>query len=219
MNGDTGKKIYISPSDQTANRYAVGDTNEAVQCRAIGTVLEKALVRCGFRALVGLEDSMSRRVSQSNQWGADLHLCVHTNAHDGSVKGTRLFCYDLEGEGYRACRAVMDAVAPITPGDSDNITVRHFYEVTEADAPTVYLEIAFHDNPEEAAWIIAHTEEIGEAVCRGICAHYGAEYVPAEETLYRVQVGAFRVRENAQKMLEKLKSAGYADAFVTGGRE
>ena len=29
------KLIYLSPSDQTANKYAYGNTNEAVQCRKI----------------------------------------------------------------------------------------------------------------------------------------------------------------------------------------
>lgn len=210
------KKIYISPSDQTENRYAAGNTNEAVQCRKIAAALVTALVRCGFSAMTNMEGTMYDRVRQSNDWGAGLHLCVHTNAHDGTVKGTRLFCYDLEGEGYRACRAVMDALAPITPGESDSITVLHFYEVKAANAPTVYLEVAFHDNLEEAAWIIANTQAIAEAVCRGICAHYGVVYVPLVDTLYRVQVGAFLIRENAEKLLGELKAAGYADAFITG---
>lgn len=216
------KKIYISPSDQTGNRYAAGDTNEAVQCRRIAAALVTALVRCGFGAMTNMDDgngAMAARVRQSNDWGADLHLCVHTNAHDGKVKGTRLFCHDLEGEGYRACRAVLDALAPITPGESDSITVLHFYEVKYANAPTVYLEVAFHDNQEEAAWIVANTESIAEAVCKGVCAHYGVGYVSPAQTLYRVQVGAFRIRENAQRLLEKLKAAGYADAFITDGGE
>lgn len=34
------------------------------------------------------------------------------------------------------------------------------------------------------------------------------------EVLYKVQVGAFSVRENAEKMLEKVKKAGF-DAFIT----
>lgn len=209
------KKIYISPSDQTGNLYAAGDTNEAVQCRKIAAALVTALVRCGFVAMTNLDGSMYDRVRQSNDWGADLHLCVHTNAHDGTVKGTRLFCYEPDGEGYRACQAVMDALAPITPGESDSITIWHFYEVRCANAPTVYLEVAFHDNRSEAEWIIANTQAIAEAVCRGICAHYGVDYVPLAETLYRVQVGAFRVRGNAEKLLEELKAAGYADAFIT----
>lgn len=38
-----------------------------------------------------------------------------------------------------------------------------------------------------------------------------------EETgaLYRVQVGAFKNKSNAESMLKKLKAAGYSDAFIT----
>lgn len=212
------KKIYISPSDQTDNIYAVGDTNEAVQCRAIAKALVSALERCGFEAMTNVSDdvSMYDRVAESNAWGADMHLAVHTNAYNGMVAGTRLFCYDRTGEGYRACAAVMAALAPITPGESDSISVYHFYEVRDANAPTVYLEVAFHDNEMEAAWIISHTGQIAEAVCRGICSHYGVTYMaPAEEgLLYRVQLGAFQSRENAEIMLERVHEAGFPDAYI-----
>ncbi len=36
----------------------------------------------------------------------------------------------------------------------------------------------------------------------------------AAAKLYRVQVGAFRERENAEAMLQKVKAAGFADAFI-----
>ena len=35
------------------------------------------------------------------------------------------------------------------------------------------------------------------------------------EVLYRVQVGAFRIRENAEAYLEKVQNAGFPEAFVT----
>ena len=68
------KKIYLSPSDQTANKYAYGDTNEAVQCRRIADALEKALKRCGFAVKNNKTDSMQARVRESNDWGADLQI-------------------------------------------------------------------------------------------------------------------------------------------------
>ena len=223
------KKIYLSPSDQDYNEYAVGNTNEAVQCRKIAVALAAALERCGFQAKAGLEDGMSLRIRQSNEWGADLHLCIHTNAHNTHVKGTRLFCKDLTGEGYKACKAVMAALAPITPGQSDNISVYNFYEVKNANAPVVYLEVAFHDNKEEAAWIIDHIEDIAEAVCKGVCDHYGVTYTDAQvkepepstapeqpqepAVLYRVQVGAFSKKANAERKLAAVKAAGF-EAFV-----
>lgn len=220
------KKIYLSPSDQDYNPYAVGNTNEAVQCRKIAVALVDALERCGFQAKTDITDkaNMYDRVRQSNEWGADLHIPIHTNAFDGKVKGTRLFCYSKTGEGYKACAAVMAALAPITPGESDSITVKHFYEVKNANAPAVYLEVAFHDNKEEAAWIIEHTDEIAEAVCQGVCDYFGVDYVNPEieppvvteepDVFYRVQVGAFKNKAYAEAMLEKLVAAGFKDAYI-----
>ena len=221
------KKIYFSPSDQTRNIYAVGNTTEAEQCRKIALAAVEAAKRCGFEAKTnvtfGGDAGMRRRVAESNAWGADAHIPIHTNAFNGQVKGTRMFCYDTSGEGYQLCRAILARLAPITPGESDNISKYHFYEVKAAAAPTAYLEVGFHDNREEAQWIIDHTRDIAEAIVMGLCDHYHFDYIapagpeapeqpqqPAEgKRLYRVrrawedgyktQTGAFARLENAKR--------------------
>ena len=220
------KKIYISPSDQTKNFYAVGNTNEAEQCRRIALALVDALERCGFAAKTNVNPSASMydRVKESNAWGADAHIPVHTNAYNGKVAGFRGFYYSAGGNGYKLVTAIKNAVAPITPGTSDGISANpKLYEVKSSNAPCAYLELGFHDNPVEARYIIDHTRELAEAVCKGICTHYGAAYVnpdaqanaAAPDTLYRVQVGAFRSRENAEAMREKLAAAGFPGFIVT----
>ena len=173
-----GIKIYISPSDQDRNLYAAGNTNEAEQCRAIALRFAEALERCGFETRANLADAMEQRVAESNVWGADLHVAIHTNAFDGQVQGTRLFCNDMKGEGFLACQAIMEALAPITPGSSDSISAwPGLYEVRMAAAPTAYVEVAFHDNEREAAWIIDNTVPIAEALAKGVCDYYGVDYV------------------------------------------
>lgn len=175
------KKIYLSPSSQTENKYAVGDTNEAAQCRKIAVKLETALLRCGFDVLAGYGGDMYSRVKESDNWGADLHVPIHTNAYNKKVQGTRIYCYDTSGEGYRASKAIMATLKPITPGTSDSINAKQeLYEIRKPKAPTAYIEVAFHDNEVEAKWIIENTEQIGEAICQGICKHYGATYTPKE---------------------------------------
>ena len=228
------KKIYFSPSDQTRNTYAVGNTNEAAQCRQIALYAVEAAKRCGFDAITdavsGGDDAMDKRIQQSNDWGADVHIPIHTNAYNGTVAGTRMFCYAIPGTGYDICNAVMAALAPITPGGSDNITTARFAEILQADAPTVYIEVGFHDNAEEAQWIIDHTEDIAEGICKGVCNYFGVKYAapatsqsskPSESTsgstLYRVQVGAFSVKANAEALLAKLKAAGFTDAYIREG--
>ena len=171
------KKIYISPSDQTKNTYAAGNTNEAVQCRQIAQYLVAALKRCGFESKTNLTASMAARVTESNGWGADLHICLHTNGFNEKVTGTRLMSYDLKGEGYKACKAIFDVLAPLSPGTSENISAHpELYEIRKATAPTVYVEVDFHDVDEIALWIIEHKEDIAEAICKGVCKYYGVTY-------------------------------------------
>lgn len=213
------KKIFISPSSQTGNPYKVGNTNEAAQCRKIALLLVDALIRCGFEAKTNVTEgkSMYDRVRESNAWGADAHIPIHTNACDGKVAGFRGFYYQANGVGHKLVKAIMDSVAPITPGTSDGVSAYpSLYEVRESNAPCAYLELGFHDNATEAQYIIDHPAELAEAICKGICNHYGVKYVAqkvASAKLYRVQVGAFREKANAQALEKKLEAAGY-DAFI-----
>lgn len=218
------KKVYLSPSDQASNVYAYGNTTEAVQCGKIAEACRVALVRSGVEVKVGHMIPMSQKCSESNAFGADLHVPIHTNAFNGSVAGTRMFCYNASGNGYKACKAIFDILAPLTPGASENIKENtDLYEVRVPSAPTAYIEVDFHDVASCAKWIIEHTTDIGEAIAKGICRYLGITYntpivaVPtvASETIYRVQVGAYSVKANAEKMYAKLKSAGFDAMIVT----
>lgn len=175
------KKVYLSPSDQTSNRYAYGNTTEAVQCGKIAEACRVALVRCGIEVKVGQYDTMANRCAASNAFGADLHVPIHTNAFNGKVTGTRMFCYNSNGEGYKACQAIFDVVSPITPGTSESISVNSdLFEVRVPAAPTAYIECEFHDNADTAKWIIEHTTDLGEAIAHGICNYFGITYKKAD---------------------------------------
>ena len=213
----TMAKVYLSPSNQTDNCYAYGNTNEAVQCGKIADSCRIALERSGVTVQVGHMPSMQDKCKESNAFGADLHVPIHTNAFNGTVTGTRMFCLNSSGEGMKACEAIFAWLAPITPGTSENIQVdASLYEVRVPSAPTAYVECEFHDNATTAKWIVEHTVDIGEAIARGICDYFGVTYKEKEQPkpaatdkLYRVQVGAFAVRANAERMLAKLKAAGF----------
>lgn len=175
------KKVYLSPSDQTSNHYAYGNTTEAVQCGKIAEACRAALVRCGIEVKVGQYDTMANRCAASNAFGADLHVPIHTNAFNGKVTGTRMFCYSSNGEGYKACQEIFDAVSPITPGTSESISVNSdLFEVRVPAAPTAYIECEFHDNADTAKWIIEHTTDLGEAIAHGICNYFGITYKKAD---------------------------------------
>lgn len=216
-------KVFLSPSEQYNNAYAWGNTTEGVQCGKIADACKAALERNGISVKLQHEGTMASKCQNANNWGADLYVCIHTNAFNGSVSGTRMFSYDTTGKGYKACQAIFNVLAPFTPGKSESISAYpSLYEIKHPSAPTAYIECEFHDVPSVAKWIVEHTTDIGEKIAEGICNYFGVTYKakvveapkPVEsDKLFRVQVGAYRVKANAEAMLAKLKAAGF-DGYI-----
>lgn len=217
------KKVYISPSNQEANLYATGGTNEKEQCHKIARACYNYLKTKGFNVKCTYNDNMYERVKESNLFGADVHLAIHTNAtaKHNVTGGTQILLYSLTGERKKVGEAVLNRLAPVTPGKSAEklIEKASFYEVNSAKGITVYCECEFHDTKEGSEFIIKNTKLIGEAIAKGICDYYGisvADNTKTDEnkkTLYTVQVGAFSNKNNAEKYVEQLKKAGF-DAII-----
>lgn len=217
------KKIYLSPSNQNGNVYATGNTNEMVQCNRIAAYAKSALERCGFSVKKAVEgQAMYTTVTESNNWGADLHIPIHTNAYNGQVTGgTLVMLYSQSEDNYKAGKAILSAVAPLTPGKDYAIqTNTSLYELSMTSAVAVYLECEFHDTKQGAEFIINNAKNIGEAIAKGVCDYYGVSYKAEDngpvELLYRVrksaddaksQIGAFSVLNNAKNMADK--NSGY----------
>lgn len=171
-------RVFISPSDQTKNTYAYGNTNEAEQCGKVGKALKAALERCDFEVMLVQYETMASKCAKSDAFGADLHVPVHSNGFNGQVAGTRLMCMNLNGQGYKACKAIYDKLAPITPGKSEGISAQpQLYEINTPKAYTAYVEIDFHDVDYVAKWIIEHTNDIAEAIAEGICNYFNVSYI------------------------------------------
>ena len=216
------KKIYISPSNQSGNTYATGNTNEKEQCHKIAKYCVAYLEKAGFSVKCTYNDDMYARVRESNSFGADLHVAIHTNAtaKHNTTGGTQILLYDITGERKKVGQAVFKRLAPITPGESAErlIAKPDFYEIKSAKGITVYCECEFHDTKIGSDFIRNNTQKIGEAIAKGICDYYGVK-LPAEKTdatdkVYRVQVGAFKNKKYAQDMQKKLKKAGFDSVIV-----
>jgi N-acetylmuramoyl-L-alanine amidase len=217
------KKIYISPSNQEANLYATGGTNEKEQCHKIARACYNYLKTKGFNVKCTYNDNMYERVKESNVFDADIHLAIHTNAtaKHNVTGGTQILLYSLTGERKKVGETVFNRLAPITPGKSAEKLIEKpsFYEINSAKGITVYCECEFHDTKDGSDFIIKNTKLIGEAIAKGICDYYGISVLDEEKTeekkktLYTVQVGAFSSKNNAIKYAEKIKKAGF-DAIV-----
>ena len=173
-----GMKIYLSPSAQPANNYAAGDTNEQAQCNRIAEAAKSALERCGFAVKKAPEgQGYKENVAESNAWGADLHIPIHTNAGGGA--GTVVFVHGGTAKQMQYAKPIYDEVQAASPGMTDyGVRVNSgLYELGYTTATAVYVECEFHDRADLAAWIIEYTTELGEAIARGVCIGAGVPYI------------------------------------------
>ena len=233
-------KIYISPEDRASNVYASSalwnghTTNEKEQMGRCADYMERSLLRCGsFEVINAQYGNMYDRVKESNNWPADMHVAPHTNGFNGKAAGTRVHCYPSD-RSRRIGKLIQNRIAPLSPGAPDKLVEDdRLYELRASHMPAVLPEFGFHDNPEEAQWLVDNMERIAEETVQAICEYFDVAYVPPaeddsgtaaepsvpeekpqENALYRVQVGAFRVLANAEAFRAKAEAAGFDGAYV-----
>lgn len=166
-------KIYINPSNQPDNLYADGKHNERDVMREVAALVADALKRCGQTVKVGT--GMESGVKESNAWGANVHVPIHSNACAGHMAtGPRVFYGRAEAQAKTVHAVLWDVVG----GAKVEPTREKLYEINNVTADTIYIEVAFHDNPKECKLILSRKAEIAEAICKGLCEAYGVKYVP-----------------------------------------
>ena len=185
------KKIYLSPERRPAphGKYWGMEVYEHDVCREIAALLCPMLVRCGF-AVKTAEDAPNivQRVAEAAAWGADCYLPIHTNAStadvtkEGTAQGPLVIRYGASGGvSDRACTMVYNRLMEIYPRDTRRGVIANtggFYEIDKTPMLSIYPELAFHDNGEDAHWLVNSRAEIAEALCRGLCDWYGVEFAP-----------------------------------------
>lgn len=208
-------RIFLSPSDQWSNTVATKEHSEAYHCIKIAEYAKTYLELNGYDVLIGdtsKEKTYSKRVKKSNDYKADLHICIHTNA--GGGEGTTVFCFKGK-KGNKYVKSIYNEVALLTPTKDRGIKeVSNLYEINHTKATCVYVECEFHDTKKLEQWIDMNLIKLGMAIAKGVCEadnkNFNSGNHQNKGTIYRVQVGAFTSKENAEKLVNELKSKGYS---------
>lgn len=209
-------KVFISPSNQKANKYAYGNYTEDVVCGKIAQSCKIALERCGITVGLNHYGTLAEKCNEANNGNFDAFISIHSNAFNGSTSGTRIFTYGNGANETKLAKYVFDVLAPYTPGNSENIKpYPELYEMRATNMAAILVEVDFHDVSNIAKWLVEHTEEIGEKIAEGIANYCGVKYVAPKKSgnIYQAVAGSFSIKENCEKQIDKLKKAGF-DAFM-----
>ena len=171
------KKVYLAPSNQTANKYCIGNTNEAVVCQDIAARVEKLLAKYDCAVKVGKHaESLATKCANAASWGADIYVSMHSNAFDGTARGTCCYYCNTDSRAAnskRLAQLVNAEMAKIFPKNRGLYTSSSLVDCYKPKMPSMICEVAFHDNKEDATLILNNKDRIAQAYCDAIVKYLG----------------------------------------------
>jgi len=164
--------------------------------------------------------SLSARSSFENNNSYDYFVSFHRNAFNNKASGAETFTYYKSSKKSKELAKIVQSKL-ISLGFTNRGTKEaNFHVLRETKAPAILIEMGFIDNVEDNKLFDCKRNEIIKAITQAILSQLNIKYIdkivivkPVDKTendkLYRVQVGAFGVEGNAEKLKKDLEKLGY----------
>ena len=178
--------IYLSPSTQEFNEYITGGSEE-YWMNLLADAMEPILTSSGIRYIRNTPDmTAASSILASNAGNYGLHLALHSNASGegqaGQNRGILAFYYPGSAQGLRAAQLLVDGLKAIYP--LPNLVraeaTTAIGEVRRTRAPSVLLELAFHDNAADAAWIKNNLDSVARNLVLSLTEYFNIPFFEQE---------------------------------------
>ena len=173
--------IYLSPSTQEFNPY-VGGGNEESYMNLLADAMEPYLAASGVQFVRNTPDmTAASSIAASNRGNFDLHLALHSNASgsgNGNVRGAEFYYYPTSVKGKRFADIAAENFQIIYPLPDmvKTVPTTTLGEVRSVKAPSVLIEVAYHDNPEDAQWIRDNIEAMAANIVYSLTEFFGIPF-------------------------------------------
>ena len=215
---------------------AIGFIRESTENRRVKDAVIDRLRQLGHTVYdctcdngINSADNLAKIVAACNAHEVDLDVSIHFNAGakdaigNGQTTGVEVYTYKDSGIARECAERVCNAIAGLG-FKNRGAKINSFYVLRNTKAPAMLIECCFVDDKDDAE--LYDCQKMADAIVYGIIGRQmeteeepetdGTENNAAAEEnkkLYRVQVGAYTVKENAASMLKQLKKAGF-DAMI-----
>lgn len=207
---------------------AVGLLKESTEARKITNEVARLLKEQGHTVYnctcdngTSQGDVLKKIVAKCNQHTVDLDVSIHFNAGAGAQKkngqttGIEVLVYNDASKAMAAAQRVAKQISALG-FKNRGIKIRDgLYFLRNTKSPAMLVECCFVDDGDDAA--LYDYKKMAAAIVQGITGvKVNDTKTDQKQTqkLYKVQVGAYNTRDAAQKIVDKLKKAGFDGAIV-----
>lgn len=168
--------------------------------------------------------TLANRVKKANAWKADVYISIH---HDAGLNGlpgggTTVYYNSTKAERKTQAQALYNHVVGLTGLKGNRyyeIINKGFYVIKNTTMPAFLIENGFMDSYTDVPVILSedHANKTAQGLLNFLVSEFKLQRVTEQQPsdkIYRVQVGAFRNKENAEKLLAELKGKGYSGLIV-----
>lgn len=179
-------KIYLSPSTQEFNLYA-NRGNEEYWMNKIADAMEPYLLSSGIEFVRNdPNQTVVNSIAQSNLAHYGMHVALHSNASPedmaGLLRGSDVYYRpgssqnaQLSQRFAKIAAEELQKIYPIPQRVNARPTTQ-LAEVLQTNSPAVLIEIAYHDNLQDAQWIQENVDPIAQAIVRALTVYFGIPF-------------------------------------------
>jgi len=171
---------------------------------------------------------LQERTSKANLLKVDAYVSIHANAYTSSwsdANGIETYVYPGSSQQtFELARKIQKNLINATGLRDRGVKTADFHVLRETKGPAVLTECGFYTNKEEVKLLRSehYRKTCADAIVKAIASQYNLSKKttttdnnpPSQKNgVYKVQVGAFHDKKNADELVEALKKLGY-DPYV-----
>ena len=180
--------VFLSPSTQEWNPYVTGQENEEQVMNQLAERMEPYLRSCGIDFV--RNDPVRNAggaIADSNAGRFDVHLALHSNAapeqFSGLLRGIDIYYAPASDQSELLATITANNLQHIYPMPSQVLArpTSSLGEVLRTRAVAILAELGYHDNPEDAAWLLENLELIAQTLVLSLTDFFGIPFISATQ--------------------------------------
>lgn len=177
---------------------------------AVGNILQQNGIDVNYTRTTDVYHSPVEKATIANNGGADFFVSIHRNAMEvpNTGSGVETLVYDKTGIKTEMAKNINAELVKLGFTDLGVDARPDLVVLRETGMPSILIEAGFINSDIDNALFDAKFPEIAQGIANGILKTL-AEAEKEKVTYYRVQVGMFSQRPNADVLFNELNNRGF----------